>query len=95
MKSEQLELVGKVIQFPKNRDTENKLLKDKLKVAYAVLKTLTDLGADFHIIIEKEYAEELFTEEMDRNHVIFTSNIEKAKELELRMCIFPIKGNEF
>jgi hypothetical protein len=89
----------KIIEFPKNI-IENNKRDSKFKVAFKLLKTLVDNGADFHIVVDKKDSLLLFNEEDfgSREYIILTSNLEKAKELSLEnknSCIFPIKGDEF
>lgn len=98
MKYEQLQFM-KVIEFPKNKDTELKLLKDKQDSAMDMINYLTDRKKDFHIVVSKSTAEELF--EMDKfrgDKVVITSNYEEAKRIfpELKNTIFyKLTGDEF
>lgn len=97
MKYEQLQLM-KVIEFPKNKDTELKLLKDKQDSAEKILDFITDLKEDFHIVLSRSAAEELF--EMNKfkgDKVVITSNYQEAKEMfNFKNTIFyKLTGDEF
>lgn len=97
MKYEQLQLM-KVIEFPKNKDTELKLLKDKQDSAEKILDFITDLKEDFHIVLSRSAAEELF--EMNKfkgDKVVITSNYQEAKEMfNIKDTIFyKLTGDEF
>ena len=96
MQGEQLKIFGNIIEFPKNKLVNEKLLKDKLEVAYKILDYLTDYGADFQILIESDSARNLFNEEdLNREFVTLTSNLEKSQKLKVSTCVYPIKGDEF
>lgn len=97
MKYEQLQLM-KVIEFPKNKDTELKLFKDKQDSAEKILDFITDLKEDFHIVLSRSAAEELF--EMNKfkgDKVVITSNYQEAKEMfNFKNTIFyKLTGDEF
>ena len=97
MKSEQLEIM-KVIEFPKNRNVENKLRSEKLDIAIKFLKYLVDESVDFHIIIDRNAALELFEDNAKlKDYLIMTTDFEKARHIELdtNYSIYKIKGNEF
>jgi len=97
MESEQLELM-KVIQFPKNKIKENRDRIDKLEVAYKVLKYLVEEGKEFHIVVTKESAEELFEIPSSKyNYVTITSSLGEADNIKLHNNTFfyPILGDEF
>jgi len=97
MKAEQLEIM-KVIEFPKNRNVENKLRDDKLEVAIKFLKYLVGEGADFHIIIDRNAALELFEDNAKlKDYLIMTTDFEKARHIKLdtNYKIYKIEGNEF
>jgi hypothetical protein len=95
MEGKQLGLM-KVIEFPKNRQVENIERNEKLEVAIKILKLLVDEGADYHIVIDRKAANELFEGAL-REYTVITSNLEKAEDIRLRFenySIFPLKGNE-
>lgn len=97
MKYEQLQLM-KVIEFPKNKDTELKLLKDKQESARKMIDFITDFKKDFHVVLSRSAAEELF--EMDKfkgDKVVITSNYKEAKEMfNIKDTIFyKLTGDEF
>ena len=97
MKGEQLQLM-KVVEFPKNKDTELKLLKDKLDSAQKMIDFITEHKEDFHIVINRSAAEELF--EMDKfkgDKVVITSNYQKAKEIFKKdnYIFYKLTGDEF
>lgn len=97
MKGEQLQLM-KVIEFPKNKDTELKLLKDKQDSAEKILDFITDLKEDFHIVLSRSAAEELFEmEKFKGDKVVITSNYQEAKEMfNIKDTIFyKLTGDEF
>ena len=97
MKGEQLQLM-KVIEFPKNKDTELKLLKDKQDSAEKILDFITDLKEDFHIVLSRSAAEELF--EMDKfkgDKIVITSNYQEAEEIfkSKDFIFYKLTGEEF
>lgn len=88
----------KVIEFPKNKDTELKLLKDKQESAEKMINFFTDFKKDFHVVVSRSAAEELF--EMDKfkgNTVVITSNYEEAKEIftSKDIIFYKLTGDEF
>lgn len=97
MKGEQLQLM-KVIEFPKNKDTELKLLKDKQDSAEKILDFITDLKNDFHIVLIRSAAEELF--EMNKfkgDKIVITSNYQEAKKIfkSKDFIFYKLTGDEF
>lgn len=100
MKAEQMELM-KVIEFPKNKieEKERRERLDKLDVSYKLLEELVKTGADFHIIVTKESASELFDFPEKYNkyqYATLTSNLKEAKTINLKdnTMFYPIKGDE-
>lgn len=100
MKIEQMELVGKVIEFPDSYKKEIAELKDKLEVAKIMLDYLTSNGVDFQIVVEREgvgLSDLLNIENSKKEYIVLTSNLDKTKKLtdQIDAGIFPIVGDEF
>lgn len=99
MKSEQLKLLGNVIEFPKNKDFKNKEILEKFYVATELLKIIVEQGHDFNITITRDAALEIFDEPKDRkikDLLVISSNKEFEREIKYKSkCIFYVNGDEF
>ena len=97
-KYEQLEIM-KVIEFPKNRQYENKIRNEKLNVAIKILELLNSEGCDFRIVINKNAALEIFDlEDYQKEYLILTtSSFEKDRHFKADATnaeLHAIQGNE-
>lgn len=95
MKYKQLEIM-KVIEFPKNREAEKIERNKKLEETIRLLSLLVDEGADYHIVIDRKAANEIFEGNL-REYTVITTNLKKSNNLILtprNYNIYPIKGNE-
>lgn len=89
---------GKVIQFPKNKIKENKDKMNKLEVACKILRQIAMEGNDFHIIVTREAADNLFIFPSEKySYATITSNLNEIKNIPLYKdtFIYPISGDEF
>lgn len=101
MEGEQLELI-KVIQFPKNRQVVEIERQDKLEVIQKILKLIIEEGNDFHVLIDKKTALEIYEDPTNglKDYLILTTNFEEAQKMKLKMTqtrnsrIQKITGNE-
>jgi hypothetical protein len=98
MKSEQLKLLGNVIEFP-NNDLKNKQMLDKFYVATELLKIIVDQGHNFNITITRDAALEVFDEPKDRkikDLLVISSSKEFEREIKYKSkCVFYVNGDEF
>ena len=62
MKTEQLKLLGNIIEFPKNKEFKNKEIQDKVYVATELLKRIIEHGHEFNITVTRDAALEVFEE---------------------------------
>lgn len=101
MEGEQLELM-KVIEFPKNRNVIEMERQNKLNVIQTILELIIQEGNDFHIVIDKKSALEIFEDSDNKlkDYFILTTNFEEAQKMKLKMThtrnsiIQKIIGNE-
>lgn len=86
----------KVIEFPKNKQAKIKLVNSKFDTSVDILRYLVESGADYHIVIDREYAEKIFNK-CKREYTVITSNVDKAMELVLydeNFNIYAVQGDE-
>lgn len=99
MESEQLKLLGNIVEFPKNKEMKNKQMLDKFSVATELLKIIVEQGYDFNITITRDAALEIFDEPKDReikDLLVISSNKEFEREIKYKSkCIFYVNGDEF
>ena len=99
MKYEQQEIM-KVINFPKNKQYENKLKNNKLEVAISMLEYCNRENIDFSIIIDNKTALDLFdeTEEQQiKDYLIITTSFKKNKQLKIdksNASLYELRGDE-
>ena len=98
MEHEQLEIM-RVIQFPKNRQYENKIRNEKLEVAIRILEVLVAGDADFHIVIDSESALKIFEDNNDKSieYLLLSTNEEKGKNVKINgdnTVMYEITGDE-
>lgn len=97
-KTEQLKLVGNIIEFPKSKEFKNKELQDKFYVAMELLKTIVDHGHEFNITITREAALEIMDERYEKMKDLLVISTSEDFEREIRYknkCYFYVKGDEF
>lgn len=85
-----------VIDFPKNRQIEIKQINSKFDATVDILRYLVENGADYHIVIDREYAEKIF-DKCKRKYTVITSNADKAMKLVLEdenFNIYAVQGDE-
>ncbi|MCE9677474.1 hypothetical protein LPC27_16960 [Paraclostridium bifermentans] len=98
MESDQLKLLGNVIEFPKNKAFKNKELLDKFYVATELLKIIVEQGHDFNITITRDAALEILEvdEEKLRDLVVISTSKDFEREIKnKRKNYFYVKGDEF
>lgn len=99
MKTEQLKLLGNIIEFPKNQEFKNKEALDKFYVATELLKRIVEHGHDFNITVTKDAALEVFDEPEDRkikDLLVISTSKDFEREIKYKdKCIFYVKGDEF
>lgn len=98
MESDQLKLLGNVIEFPKNKAFKNKELLDKFYVATELLKIIVEQGHDFNITITRDAALEILEvdEEKLRDLVVISTSKDFEREIKnQRKNYFYVKGDEF
>ncbi|CEH34738.1 hypothetical protein [Romboutsia lituseburensis] len=76
MKTEQLKLLGNVIEFPNNKNYENLKLKEQRELLHKLVDRLLNDGSDFEIIINKENALKTFDdyENKVKDYLVITTN---------------------
>lgn len=97
-KSEQLKLLGNIIEFPKNQDIKNKEILDKFHVATELLKRIVEHGHEFNITVTKEAAQEVFNDKEGKIKDFLVISTSKEFERNLRYqdkSYFYVKGDEF
>lgn len=52
-KTDQLKLLGNIIEFPKNKEFKNKEIQDKFYVATELLKRIIEHGHEFNITVTR------------------------------------------
>lgn len=98
MKSEQLKLLGNIIEFPKNKEFKNKQMQDKFYVATELLRQIIEQGHEFNITVTKNAALEIFDDDEGKIKdllVISTSKDFERNNKYKDKCYFYIKGDEF
>lgn len=98
MKSEQLKLLGNIVEFPKNKEIKNKQMLDKFYVATELLKKIVEQGHEFSITVNRNGALEVFEEK--NGNTIDLLVISTSKEFEAgcrnkNKCYFFVEGDEF
>ncbi|MDB8790647.1 hypothetical protein PN398_07930 [Romboutsia sp. 1001216sp1] len=96
--SEQLKLLGNVIEFPKNQEVKNKEMLDKFHVATELLRNVAEKGYDFSITITRDAALEIFEvdEKKLKNLLVISTSKDFEREIKYqRKNYFYVKGNEF
>lgn len=98
MESDQLKLLGNVIEFPKNKAFKNKELLDKFYVATELLKIIVEQGHDFNITITRDAALEILEvdEEKLRDLVVISTSKDFERKIKNQhKNYFYVKGDEF
>ena len=98
MKTEQLKLLGNIIEFPKNKELKNKEIQDKFYVATELLKRIIEHGHGFNITVTRDAALEVFEERDEEIGDLLVISTSKEFERNLRYkdkSYFYIKGDEF
>lgn len=98
MKTEQLKLLGNIIEFPKNKEMKNKQMLDKFHVATELLKNVAEKGYDFNITITRDAALEIFEVDKEKLKDIVVISTSKDFEREIKYQsknYFYVKGDEF
>ena len=98
MKSEQLKLLGNVIEFPNSKAFKNKEMLDKFYAATELLKIMVEQGHEFSITVNRNAALEVFEEK--NGNTIDLLVISTSKEFEegcrnKNKCYFFVEGDEF
>lgn len=97
-KSEQLKLLGNIIEFPKNKEFRNKEMQDKFYVATELLKRIIEHGHEFNITVTREAASEVFEGENGEIKDLLVISTSKDFEREIKYkdkCYFYVTGDEF
>lgn len=95
--SEQLKLLGNVIEFPKNQEVKNKEILDKFYVATELLRRVAEKGYDFNITITRDAAVEIFEVDKEKLRDLLVISTSKDFEREIkyqRKNYFYVKGDE-
>lgn len=97
-KSEQLKLLGNVIEFPNNQEFKKKEMLDKFYVATELLKRIVEYGHEFNITVTKEAAQEIFDDKEGKIKDLLVISTSKDFERNLKYknkSYFYVKGDEF
>ena len=98
MKTEQLKLLGNIIEFPRNKEFKNKEIQDKFYVATELLKRIIEHGHEFNITVTRDAALEVFEERDKKIKDLLVISTSKEFEESIRCkgkSYFYIKGDEF
>lgn len=98
MESEQLKLLGNIIEFPKNKEFKNKQMQDKFNVATELLRYMIEQGHDFNITVTRDAALVVFDEKDKKIKDLLVMSTSKDFERNLKYkdkCYFYITGEEF
>jgi hypothetical protein len=99
MKAEQLKLLGKVIEFPKNKDFKNKEMENKFYVATELLKEIIKHGHEFNITVTRDAASEILKEQSKnklKDLLVISTSEEFERESKYKSkSYFFINGDEF
>lgn len=98
MKTEQLKLLGNIIEFPSNKEFKNKEMQDKFYVATELLRRIIEHGHEFNITVTRDAALEVFEERDKKIKDLLVISTSKEFEENIRCkgkSYFYIKGNEF
>lgn len=97
-KTDQLKLLGNIIEFPKNQENKNKEIQDKFYVATELLKRIIEHGHEFNITVTRDAALEVFEEHDQKIKDLLVISTSKKFERSLRYkekSYYYVKGNEF
>ena len=97
-KTDQLKLLGNIIEFPKNKEFKNKEIQDKFYVATELLKRIIEHGHEFNITVTRDAALEVFEEHDQKIKDLLVISTSKEFERSLRYkekSYYYVKGNEF
>lgn len=97
-KTDQLKLLGNIIEFPKNKEFKNKEIQDKFYVATELLKRIIEHGHEFNITVTRDAALEVFEEHDQEIRDLLVISTSKEFERNLRYkdkSYFYVQGNEF
>lgn len=97
MRTEQLKLLGNVIEFPNNQEVNNKEILDKFYVAVEFLRAIAENGHDFNITITRDAAIDVFkvNEEKLKDLLVISTSSDFEREIKYQRKSYSYIKNKF